>query len=155
MDDAFYESRLKKFLSDNDIKAEHIVFQQTVHTVADAARAVGTTPDSFIKSVVFISGGKTLVGIVTGDTRASSSRLMKHTGISGLVVATPEQVLERTGYPVGGVPPFGYDARFFMDPGVLEKDQVYGGGGSSRSLTRISPREILRINGAKITRVRK
>ena len=101
-----------------------------------------------------ISGPRTFVCIVPGDTRASTSRLSKHLGTE-VEVATPGQVLERTGYPVGGVPPFGFEAQFFMDPKVLEKAEVYGGGGSDRSLTRIEPKEIVRVTSAEVTRVRK
>lgn len=155
MDDVFYKSKLKNFISENNIKTEHIVFEHTCHTVTDAAKAVGTTGDSFIKSVVFIGDNRVIVGIVLGNHRASSSRLKKHLGIGELDVATPEQVLEKTGYPVGGVPPFGYNAEFFIDPKVLEKDFIYGGGGSSRALTKVSPKEIIRVTNAETTRIRK
>ena len=149
-----YENKLKKFISKNNIRAEHLVFEQSCHSVADAAAAVGTSEDAFIKSVIFISGNRTIVGIVTGDTRASSSRLKKHLGTE-LVIASPEHVLEATGYPVGGVPPFGYDAIFYIDPKVMEKEEVYGGGGSSRALTKVAPNEIMRITNAEVKRVRK
>ena len=152
MDD--YESKLKQFISENNIKAEHIIFEQTCHTVKDAAEAVGTNESNFIKSVVFLSGNETIIGIVLGNYRASSSRLKKHTGLE-IEVATPEQVLKATGYPVGGVPPFGYKAQFFLDQKVMDKEEVYGGGGSPRALTKITPKEIRRVTNAEIIRVRK
>lgn len=155
MDDEFYEKKLKRFISINNIKAEHLVFEQSCHSVADAAKAVGTSEDSFIKSVVFVSGERTIVAIVPGDTRASSSRIMKQIGLKEIYIANPEQILERTGYPIGGVPPFGYQAEFLIDPKVTEKREIYGGGGSSRALVRVSPEEIVKANSASNTRIRK
>jgi Cys-tRNA(Pro)/Cys-tRNA(Cys) deacylase len=42
-----------------------------------------------------------------------------------------------------------------VDPRVLEKDRVYLGGGSERSLVRMSTRELVRANGGRVARVRK
>jgi prolyl-tRNA editing enzyme YbaK/EbsC (Cys-tRNA(Pro) deacylase) len=51
-------------------------------------------------------------------------------------IATPEQVLAWTGYPAGGVPPFGHPTRLrtWVDPAVLERETVYGGGGAESTL---------------------
>ena len=70
-------------------------------------------------------------------------------------IATPEDILQKTGYPCGGTPSFGYDATFLVDPRVMEKEIIYTGGGSENSLVRISSIELLRANEGKIIRVRK
>jgi len=64
-------------------------------------------------------------------------------------------MLEKTGYPAGGTPPFGFDATFLMDERVFEKAIVFGGGGSDRALIRIAPAEMQRVNGAKVAAIRK
>jgi Cys-tRNA(Pro)/Cys-tRNA(Cys) deacylase len=63
-------------------------------------------------------------------------------------------MLEKSGYPAGGTPAFGYDAVFLMDPKVLENDKVYSGGGSEQALTLMSPEEMKRANNALVARVR-
>jgi len=70
-------------------------------------------------------------------------------------VATPEQALEKTGYPVGGTPPFGYEAIFLIDDKVMEKDVVYAGGGTPNALVKISTKELQKANGGEIARIRK
>jgi Cys-tRNA(Pro)/Cys-tRNA(Cys) deacylase len=155
MSDSAFESKLKKFISANQIKAEQVILSHISHTVADAAVALKCQEDDIIKSVVFVSGPRTVVGIVLGNCRASSATLMRHIGLEQLDVATPEQVLERTGYPVGGVPPLGFEAQFYMDELVMAKPFVYSGGGSPRAILKIAPEEIVRVTAAEVLRIRK
>jgi len=53
------------------------------------------------------------------------------------------------------VPAFGYNAIFLIDPRVMEMDIIYGGGGSAKSLTRITPQEMQKANHGQIIRIRK
>jgi len=147
------EEKLKQFIKDNNVQAKHIHFSTSVHTVEEAAREANAEPDDFVKSICMI-GEQAIVAIVLGTDRASIERVGKVVG-KRPHVASPEEALIATGYPVGGTPPFGYDAIFIVDESVLSKDIVYAGGGSPQALIRISPQEILRINSAKIARVRK
>ena len=63
-------------------------------------------------------------------------------------------MLEKTDYPAGGTPPFGFAAAFVMDERVFEKPMIYAGGGSEQSLIRIAPDELRRINGAQVSMIR-
>ena len=151
-----YDDKLREYIKENSIKAKVISFEQSTHSVTEAAEAVGAKPDDFVKSICMISmGGKLVVAIVRGDHRASTKRVGKALNIPTPRIANGDEVLEHTGYPVGGTPAFGYDAAFLIDPVVLEKDMVYSGGGSSYALTYMSPEEMRLVNGAKIVRVRK
>ena len=134
-----YEDKLKQFMEEHGIQAEHLVFQQSCHSVAEAAQAAGCQPHDLIKSICFLSKhGELVVAIAKGEDRVDPKRL----GLGKLRQANPDEMLEKTGYPAGGTPPFGYSARFFIDPRVLEKKVVYAGGGSSRSLIKLDPRQI-------------
>ena len=70
-------------------------------------------------------------------------------------MANPDEILEATGFPCGGVPSFGYDATFLMDSRVMEKESVWTGGGSANSLIKVSPEEMKKANAGKVARVRK
>lgn len=134
-----YEEKLKQFITQQGIPAEHLIFEKSCHSVAEAAEAAGCQPHDLIKSICFLSKDDQLVvAIAKGEDRIDPKRL----GLGKLRQASPEEMLERTGYPAGGTPPFGYAARFFIDPRVLEMTVVYGGGGSARSLIRLDPRLI-------------
>lgn len=110
---------LKRLMQQNNIKGEHLVFGQSCHSVEEDARAVDAPPEDFIKSFwVVDQKGVVIVAIVKGNDRASTSRVAKALNserpriVNGLV---------------GGVPPFGFDTVFLIDPKVMEKEVVYGG----------------------------
>jgi prolyl-tRNA editing enzyme YbaK/EbsC (Cys-tRNA(Pro) deacylase) len=69
-----------------------------------AAQALGCTVSEIAKSVVF-GGEGTAVVVISGDRRVDVGKLDSLLGVR-LRVATPEEVKARTGYPIGGVPPF-------------------------------------------------
>lgn len=150
-----YEDKLREYIKEHDIEAEILTFDQSTHSVAEAAEAVGADPDEFVKSICMIGpDDELIVAIVKGEDRASRSRVAKALNIKRPRIANPSEMLEKSGYPVGGTPAFGYDAVFLMDPKLMEKKQVYSGGGSDQALTLMSPQEMRRANNAKIARIR-
>jgi len=150
-----YEEKLRTYIKEHEIDAELLTFNQSTHSVADASAAVGAEPEDFVKSIAMIGpDNQLIVAIVKGEHRASTSRVSKALKIERPRIAQPDEVLEKSGYPVGGTPAFGYEAIFLIDPKVMEKAKVYSGGGSEQALTLISPEEMKRANGAKIARVR-
>ncbi len=151
-----YEDKLKQYIAEHHILAEHLSFVQSCHSVAEAAQAARVTPQDFIKSICMLDEtGRLVVAIVKGEDRASTGKTAQAAGVKSLRLATPDEMLLLTGYPCGGTPPFGFPAVFLMDERVFEKDVVYGGGGSENSLVRIAPDEMRKANGARIEKVRK
>ncbi len=156
MDQKQYEEKLKKWIVENNVKAEHIHFENSVHTVEDACKEANAQPDDFVKTICMIAIDGTVIGaIVLGSDRASTERVGKVLNIERPSVATPEKILEKTGYIVGGTPPFGYEAIFLIDQKVMEKDIVYAGGGTPNALIRISMKELQKTNEAEVVRIRK
>ncbi len=151
-----YEEKLKKYIQEKNIDCKHLTFEKSTHTVKEASEAVNGSEDQLIKNICFIdSNNNLIVTIVLANFRVSTKRVMKALNINSLRVATTEEILEKTGYPCGGTPSFGFNAIFLIDPLVIDKEFIYSGGGSTRSLLKISPKEILRINNAKVERIRK
>ena len=151
------ELKLAEFIKANGIEAEQLVFETSCHSVEDAADSANAAPQDFVKNVCVIDGTKNeedserlIVAIVPGETRMDFKKLGKVARSNKLRMANAEEVLEKTGYPAGGTPSFGYSAKFFVDEKVLEKKIVYSGGGSQKSLTRLAPAEIIRVNTATI-----
>jgi prolyl-tRNA editing enzyme YbaK/EbsC (Cys-tRNA(Pro) deacylase) len=101
------------------------------------------------------SNNNLIVAIVKGEDRASTSRVAKALEIQRPRTTTPDEILQKTNYPCGGTPSFGYKAIFLIDPKVMEKEIIYTGGGSQNSLVKISTKELQKANNAKIVRVRK
>ncbi len=151
-----YEEKLKMHIVENKVDCQHLVFEKSCHSVEEAAETAGANPEDFVKNICMSdSEGNIIVAIVKGEDRVGSKRVAKALGIERPKTARPENILEKTGYPVGGVPSFGYEAVFIVDERVMEKDFVYTGGGSPNSLVKISIAELLSANGGIVARVRK
>jgi Cys-tRNA(Pro)/Cys-tRNA(Cys) deacylase len=152
-----YEQQLHQFMQRNAVAGEHLIYAQSCHSVAEAAEAAGVTAEDLIKSIGVIDAqGNLIVAIVKGEDKVSTSRVAKALQLAEYpLIATPEEMLAKTGYPCGGTPAFGYPATFLIDPRVFEKAIVYSGGGSEQALVRSTPQELQRVNGAQIVRVRR
>lgn len=151
-----YEEKLKRHIEENKLDCEHLVFQKSCHSVVEAAETAGANPEDFVKNICMSdSDGNIIVAIVKGEDRAGMKRVAKVLGIERPRAASPENILLKTGYPVGGVPSFGYEAVFLVDERVMEKEFVYTGGGSPNSLVKIDTEELLAANCGIVARVRK
>lgn len=151
-----YEQRLSQFMQQHEVVGDHLIYTQSCHSVAEAAAAAGVTAEDFIKSICLIDAqGSLIVAIVKGEDRVSTSRVAKALELAEKPrIATPKEMLAKTGYPCGGTPAFGYPATFLIDPQVFEREIVYSGGGSEQALVRSTPQELQRLNGGAILRIR-
>jgi prolyl-tRNA editing enzyme YbaK/EbsC (Cys-tRNA(Pro) deacylase) len=151
-----YENKLKEYIIHNSIEADHIHFEDICHSVQEAADAAGATPDDLVKNICMVDDkGNLIVAIVKGEDRVSTSRVGKALKIDRPRIATENEILEKSGYPCGGVPSFGYTATFIVDPKVMDKDYIYTGGGSEYSLVRIKSDNLTQANEGLVMRVRK
>lgn len=152
-----YEARLKTAIAEHDWQVEHLSYDQSTHSVAEAAHVAGVTSQDFVKNICMIApDGQLVVAIVKGEDRVSAANVAEALGIDGIPrLATAEEILARTRYPVGGTPSFGFDALFVMDERTFEKPLVYTGGGSPTALVRADPHELLRANGGLTASIRK
>lgn len=145
---------LQKFLQDNTVKAELLPLPVPTPTVETAAQAVGAKVDQIVKSILFLVDDQPVLAITSGtayiDRRAIAE--MYGVGKKRVKLATPEKVLEVSGYEVGSMPPFGHSRpiRSLIDRCVLEFDDVFAGGGAENVLMHIAPQEILRVSTALV-----
>ena len=152
-----FESKLKDFIQNNHLNATHLVFEDSCHTVEEAALAANTSPEDIVKNICMIDNehDQLIVAIVKGKDKVSSTKIGKALNIKRPSIATPEEILNKAGFPVGGVPSFGYEANFLIDQAVMELDVIYTGGGSPNSLVKISTNELLKTNNGIVVKIRK
>jgi prolyl-tRNA editing enzyme YbaK/EbsC (Cys-tRNA(Pro) deacylase) len=135
---------LESFLQSRAIPGRILRLEVPTPTVEAAARAVDTQPDQIVKSILFLVAGRPVVAIACGPAHIDQRAIAAVYGVGRKQVrlANAEQVQFITGYPVGGLPPFGHHSPLptLIDRRVLEiHEQVYAGGGDERSLLRIQP----------------
>src|SRR5688500_13759488 len=102
-------------------------FPDGTRTAEDAGRAIGVAVGQIVKSLVFLADGAPVVALVSGANQLDEAKLAAAAGASTTGRASAEQVREATGYPVGGVPPFGHTTSLatFVDEDLLGFDVVW------------------------------
>jgi len=156
-----YEEKLRSYIKKNNIKAEQIFFNNLVDHKENVLKTIKEKEINFkdiVKTVVFVDLNKNeeygngVIAIIPAEARVNKDKLRKVSN-SKVKIASMEQVLKLTSYPAGGVPPFGFKARFYLDKSLLNKDEVYAGGGSERTLIKTTIKEILKATKAEIVNI--
>ena len=57
-----------------------------------------------------------------------------------------------TGFPIGGVPPFGHATPLpaFVDPDLLAYDEVWAAAGTWHDVFPLTPADLVRVSGATV-----
>jgi prolyl-tRNA editing enzyme YbaK/EbsC (Cys-tRNA(Pro) deacylase) len=151
------ERYLENWLARHAPQVEMVRTAVPVPTVTAAAAAMGVECEAIIKSLLFIADGRPVLVIAGGTDRVDKSKLGAVLSVapSGIRLATPGETADLTGYEVGAVPPVGLATPLpiYVDRRVAARETVYGGGGSDLALIRISPADILALNGATLVDV--
>ena len=58
-----------------------------------------------------------------------------------------------TGFPVGGVPPFGHGLSVILDEALLRHDRVWAAGGDGNTLFEVDPRKLADCVDARVASI--
>jgi Cys-tRNA(Pro)/Cys-tRNA(Cys) deacylase len=118
-----------------------------IHSLEQAARERGQRPEQVVRSIVFrLSEGEFVMVLIAGPQQISWAALRTHLGVSRMSMASEEEVLVTTGYPLGAVSPFGLPGtmRILADESVFKKDQVSLGSGVRYTTVILSSQDLRR-----------
>src|SRR5438128_11285182 len=112
-----YSESLRTTLVSKGIWHRFIEFDEPVRTVEEAARKVSA--DRIIKSIVLVgSDKKPILAILPAKNRISYKKVKTLLKVKDVRLAQPEEVLDQSGYLVGGVPLYNKISRILLDPTV-------------------------------------
>ncbi len=103
-----------------------------VRSLDQAARERGLTPGQIVRSLVFrLEDRGFILVLVAGPARIAWPRLRRLLGVSRITTATPEEVLDVTGYEPGAVSPYGLrrEVRILADRSLQAHDMLSIGAG--------------------------
>jgi Cys-tRNA(Pro) deacylase len=112
----------------------HRVFRHPgpIHSLEQAARERGQSPEQVVRSIVFRVGKDEYVMVlIAGSRQVSWPALRRHLGQSRLTTASEAEVRAATGYERGAVSPFGLPTpmRVLLDESVLAQEEISLGSG--------------------------
>lgn len=141
------------------LSIEVVEFPDGTRTAVDAANAIGVEVGQIVKSLVFRAGDELVVALVSGSNQLDEQRLGALTAKDGGMGAAgkaarvdADAVRDATGFPIGGVPPFGHrrPLRVFVDRDLLGYDQVWAAAGTPRHVFAITPDDLVRASGGEV-----
>ncbi len=125
-------------------------FPEGTKTAADAAAAIGVKIGQIVKSLVFVVDGQPTMALVAGDNRLDEAKLATAVGGTHVERCSGEAVRDATGFPIGGVPPFGHDLPVYIDEDLLRFDEVWAAAGTWTDVFPITPTDLVRISGGAV-----
>ena len=128
-------------------------FPEGTKTAQDAANAIGVAVGQIVKSLVFAVDGVVLMAYVSGANQLDEKKLAAAAGGAKCSRVDADVVREATGFPIGGVPPFGHatQLRVFVDPDLLQYDEVWAAAGTWNDNFGANPNDIVRVAGGVVT----
>ena len=126
-----------------------IELKEVPKSARDVERLYGCPLGQVLKSLVFI-GEKPVMAVLPGDRKVDVGKLAQAVGLKELRIAKPQEVLEVTGYEVGGVTPFGFSGIKVMDESVFTMEKVNVGSGKAEVGIELSTESLKKTWDGKI-----
>ena len=107
--------------------------QGSVASLAQAAQERNQVPEQVVRSILFRLGAdQYAMVLMAGGGQIAWKALRRHFGQSRLTMATAEEVLAVTGYPIGAVAPFGMPRQIpiLLDESVTAQTEISLGSGT-------------------------
>ncbi|MCT4608765.1 MAG: YbaK/EbsC family protein [Pelagimonas sp.] len=120
-------------------------------TAQEAADSVGCHLDQIAKSIIFRAEdtGQAVLFLTAGGNKVCAE---KATRVAGTALGKADAALIRaqTGFAIGGVSPVGHlsPIRAWIDPRLLEFEQVWAAAGTPRHVFAIDPHVLPRLTAA-------
>lgn len=120
-------------------------FPDGTKTALDAAAAIGVDVGQIVKSLIFAVDGAVVLAYVSGANQLDEKKLAAAAGGTKCKRVDADAVREATGFPIGGVPPFGHTThlRIFIDPDLLQYDEVWAAAGTWNDVFGIEPHKLV------------
>lgn len=122
----------------------------TTATVETAARTLGVLPGQIAKTLAVRAGEHLFLLVARGDARLDNRKCKDEFGARPRML-DPEETLEVTGHPVGGVCPFGLKRPLpvYFDHSLKAFDLVYPAGGSRNTSVEVTPARLFELVGER------
>lgn len=135
--------KVKAFLEKEGLKNRHREFEEGTETVEKATEQIGCLPSEIAKSMAFEIDDRSLLIVAAGDIRIDNKKYKEEFGKKAKMIKK-EDLMERIGYPMGGVCPFEVkeDVEIYMDHSLKRFEKIYPAGGSENSVVELSLEEL-------------
>ena len=138
------------------VTLEVVQFDESTHTAAEAAAALGTELGQIVKSLVFVipaaGSSEPVMCLVAGHNRVDLARLAAITSAPDIRRATAREAHDLTGFSIGGIPPIGTERviRVIMDPDLGRYPMVWAAAGLPTAVFGVPPGTLRILSNAMV-----
>lgn len=127
-----------------------IVTDASSATVALAAEAHGVSPEQIAKTICLRAGETTMLVVASGTARLDNRKFKDRFGAKARMLG-PEEVVEATSHPVGGVCPFGLPQPLpvYCDVSLQALGEVVPAAGATNAAVRLTPQRMADLTAAE------
>jgi peptidyl-dipeptidase Dcp len=127
------------------------IFDGSTPTAAAAAEALGIEVGAIANSLIFSSGGETVLIMASGAHRVDTTHVADLIGVDSLDRASKELVREATGQVIGGVAPCGHPGPIptYVDVSLKDYPVLWAGAGTPNSMVPLTYEQLLTVTGGK------
>jgi len=129
-------------------------FPDSTRTAQEAADAVGCEVGQIAKSLVFRSGEKPLLFLVSGKNQLNVKKVSRDLGIP-IEKADAQFVRDTSGYAIGGVPPVAHAVKMkiFIDQDLMAYDLIWAAAGTPHAVFQLKSSDLPRITRGEVIAV--
>ncbi|WP_042148373.1 YbaK/EbsC family protein [Paucisalibacillus sp. EB02] len=141
------KAHFKQWNREHDI----MEFDTSSATVQEAADTIGVKPAQIAKTLSFRGeGDKAILVVAAGDAKVDNKKFRQTFNFKARMLS-PDEVLEQTGHPIGGVCPFGLanSLDVYLDVSMERFDKVFPACGSTHSAIELTCDELFNYSVAK------
>ena len=145
---SFVEQRIKNILTDSQIEFEETE-HEAVYTSQKAAHVIGLeSEEAGVKSLIFKTKKAEYILVLNpGNQKVDTKKIAQMENTKSLHFASPEDVVEITGIPIGCVPPFGHRTKLktYLNEELLTCEYIYFNPGSHTKTIKIKSKDLLKV----------
>jgi len=149
--------RVVAFAQSSGLTLEVRRFPEGTKTAQDAANAIGVSVGQIVKSLLFGVDDEIVMALVSGSNQLDEKKLAASAGGKKCSRVDADAVRAATGFPKRGVPPLGLAThlRIFVDPDLLQYDEVWAAAGTWHDVFPIDPRVLQRVTNGVVVELRR
>lgn len=135
-----------------------VEFEESTHTSADAAAAIGCVLAQIAKTLVFATrkSARCVIVIASGANRVDTKKIAEIAG-ERVRAADADFILAQTGFEPGGVSPVGlaHEAMMLLDSDLRSFATIWAAAGCANAVFKLTPAQLQALTGAAFVEIAK
>jgi Cys-tRNA(Pro)/Cys-tRNA(Cys) deacylase len=136
-----------RFLRQRRVAFDVHIYEHLEKGAEFAASALGLPLERFAKTLVVEAAGDPVFALMPGGRELSLKKLARAAGAKQAQLADPRDAERVTGYPVGGISPFGARRALpaFLEESLLEHERIAINAGQRGVILELASADVVRL----------